>query len=67
MLAFKDLVVSQIIVPLDVIKVNNDYTIHLGDAGINASMVENFAKEEGRGWTAYAKHFIDAGFTFALN
>jgi YegS/Rv2252/BmrU family lipid kinase len=58
--AFKDLVVSQIIVPLDLVKVNDDYTIHLGDVGINAYMVENFAKEAGRGWTAYAKHFVDA-------
>jgi len=60
MLAFQDLVVSQIIIPLDLIKVNEDYSIHLGDVGINATMVENFAKEEGRGWTAYAKHFVDA-------
>lgn len=60
MLAFQDIVVSQIIMPLDLIKVNNSYTIHLGDVGINAYMVENFAKEEGRGWAAYAKHFVDA-------
>jgi len=60
MLAFQDLVVSQIIIPLDLIKVNEDYTIHLGDVGINATMVENFAKEEERGWTAYAKHFVEA-------
>lgn len=60
MLAFQDLIVSQIIVPLDLVKVDDDYTIHLGDVGINAAMVENFAKEEGRGWAAYAKHFVDA-------
>jgi len=59
--AFQDLVISKIIVPLDLIKINNDYyTIHLGDIGINAAMVENFAKEESRGWLAYAKHFVDA-------
>lgn len=60
MQAFQDIIASQIIVPMDLIKVNDDYTIHLGDVGINATMVENFAKEEGRGWTAYAKHFVDA-------
>lgn len=60
MLAFQDIIVSQIIVPLDIVKVNDDYTIHLGDVGINASMVENFSKEARRGWTAYAKHFVDA-------
>lgn len=60
MLAFQDILASQIIMPLDLVKVNDDYTIHLGDVGINAYMVENFAKEEGRGWAAYAKHFVDA-------
>lgn len=60
MKAFQDIVLSEIIVPIDVIKVNDDYTMHLGDVGMNASMVENFAKEEGRGWTAYAKHFVNA-------
>ena len=60
MLAFQDMILSQIIVPLDVIKVNDDYTMHLGDVGINAAMVENFAKERSRGWAAYAKHFFDA-------
>ena len=37
MMAFQDLIVSQIIVPLDLVKVNDDYTIHLGDVGINAA------------------------------
>ena len=60
MLAFQDIVSSQIILPMDLVKVNDNYTIHLGDVGINAAMVENFAKEEGRGWAAYAKHFVDA-------
>jgi YegS/Rv2252/BmrU family lipid kinase len=59
--AFHDLIISKIIVPLDLIRVNKThYTIHLGDIGINAAMVENFSKEEGRGWLAYARHFVDA-------
>lgn len=60
MQAFQDLITSQMIIPIDVIRVNDDYTMHLGDVGINAAMVENFEKEEGRGWAAYAKHFISA-------
>lgn len=60
MKAFQDIVLSEIIIPIDVIKVNDDYTMHLGDVGMNATMVENFAKEEGRGWAAYAKHFVNA-------
>ena len=59
--AFYDLIMSKVIVPLDLIRINKDhYSIHLGDVGINASMVENFAKEANRGWLAYAKHFVDA-------
>jgi diacylglycerol kinase family enzyme len=61
MAAFQDLLISKIIIPLDLIKVNQKhYTIHLGDIGINAAMVENFSKEQTRGWLAYAKHFVDA-------
>ncbi len=60
MQAFLDIIASQMIIPIDVIKVNDDYTMHLGDVGINAEMVENFEKEEGRGWAAYAKHFVSA-------
>ena len=60
MLAFQDLVVSQLIVPLDLLKVNENYTIHLGDVGINAKMVEKFSQEDDRGWAAYARHFVDA-------
>jgi YegS/Rv2252/BmrU family lipid kinase len=61
MQALQDIIISKIIVPLDLIKVNGKhYTIHLGDIGINAAMVENFSKEPSRGWLAYAKHFVDA-------
>lgn len=61
MYALQDIIISKIIIPLDLIKVNDKhYTIHLGDIGINAAMVENFAKEQNRGWLAYAKHFVDA-------
>ncbi len=60
-LALQDLIMSKIIVPLDLVKVNDEHHyIHLGDVGINASMVENFTKENGRGWMAYAKHFVDS-------
>jgi len=59
--ALQDLIISKIIVPLDLIRVNKEhYTIHLGDIGINAAMVENYSKEQSRGWLAYAKHFVDA-------
>ena len=59
--AFIEIVISQVIVPLDMVSVNGKYySIHLGDVGINAMVVENFAKDERRGWLAYAKYFVDA-------
>ncbi len=59
--AFIELVVSQVIVPLDMVRINGKhYSIHLGDVGINARVVENFSKDERRGWLAYAKYFVDA-------
>ncbi|MDW7692699.1 diacylglycerol kinase family protein [Flammeovirgaceae bacterium SG7u.111] len=59
--AFRDILVSQLIIPLDLVKVNDaHHLLHLGDAGANAYMVEKFSQEEGRGWLGYAKHFIEA-------
>jgi len=59
--AFKDILLSKLIIPLDLIRVNKEYySLHLGDVGINAHMVEQFSKEKNRGWLSYAKHFVDA-------
>lgn len=59
--AFRDLAVSHVALPIDMICMNDQhYLMHLGDAGLNASIVENYEKEEGRGWLAYAKHFVHA-------
>lgn len=59
--AFHDLIMSKVILPLDLIRVNErHYSIHLGDIGINAEIVENFSKEENRGWFSYARYFVDA-------
>ncbi|GJM63608.1 diacylglycerol/lipid kinase family protein [Persicobacter diffluens] len=59
--ALKDALFSQIIVPLDMISINDEhYSLHLGDFGINAAIVESYSKEESRGWASYAKYFIQA-------
>lgn len=58
--ALQDIVMSEVILSIDIIKVNDNYTMHLGDVGMNANMVDNFAKEKSRGWTTYAKHFVNA-------
>ncbi|PWJ34177.1 diacylglycerol/lipid kinase family protein [Sediminitomix flava] len=59
--AFHDILLTQVKMPLDIIKVNSEFcSIHLGDVGINATIVEKYSKEEERGWAAYAKHFFSA-------
>jgi YegS/Rv2252/BmrU family lipid kinase len=59
--AFNDIIMSEIIIPMDLIRVNQEhYSLHLGDVGINAHMVEKFSQEKNRGWLSYAKHFLDA-------
>lgn len=61
MLAFQDIISSKVISQIDVLRINNQhYSLHLGDVGINASLVERFAMEQRRGWLAYAKHLVEA-------
>lgn len=58
--ALMDIIMSEVIIPLDLISINEKhYSIHLGDVGANAQIVEKFSKEEGRGWVSYAKHFLE--------
>lgn len=60
-LAFYDILLSNMTVPLDIIQVNKDhYSIHLGDVGINSTIVENYTRERARGWLSYAKYFFSA-------
>lgn len=58
--ALSDFLKSNLYCSLDLIHVNDKhYCMHLGDVGINANIVNDFSKEESRGMTSYAKHFID--------
>lgn len=58
--ALQDLIMSQIIGDLDLILVNNEhYTMHVGDVGINAKIVESYEKDTNRGMVTYAKYFIE--------
>jgi len=59
--AFQDIIMSELIIPIDLVRVNQKYySLHLGDVGANAHMVEKFTEEKNRGWLSYAKHFVDA-------
>lgn len=58
--AFKDILFSEVIAGVDMVVVNNKhYSIHIGDVGINASIVESYEKDENRGMATYAKYFLE--------
>ncbi len=58
--ALKDIIMSERIAGLDLLKVNDKYfSIHIGDVGINARIVKSYEKDKNRGMLTYAKYFID--------
>ncbi len=58
--ALKDLVLSNVVGELDLLVVNDKhYSIHIGDVGINAQIVEAYEKDEDRGLITYAKYFLE--------
>lgn len=58
--ALKDIIMSNISGGLDMIKINDEhYTLHIGDVGLNASIVESYEKDPNRGMATYAKYFLE--------
>lgn len=58
--ALKDIIMSEIIGGLDMIKINDEHhTLHIGDVGINASIVSSYEKDKNRGMATYAKYFLE--------
>lgn len=58
--ALKDIIMSDMIHGLDLLKINNKhYTMHIGDVGINANIVNNYDSDPKRGMTTYAKYFFE--------
>jgi diacylglycerol kinase (ATP) len=58
--ALDDFVKSRKIAGLDMIEVNKEYCLHIGDVGINARVVEDFSKDSNRGMFTYAKYLFQA-------
>ncbi len=59
-IALKDNIMSQVIAGLDMVVVNDEhYSIHIGDVGVNAGIVESYESDKNRGMTTYAKYFIE--------
>lgn len=58
--ALKDVILSDRIAGLDMIEVNEKHhSIHIGDVGSNANLVESYEKDPNRGIATYAKYFLD--------
>lgn len=58
--ALKDIILSDIVGGLDMILINKEhYTLHIGDVGINASIVDSYEKDKNRGMITYAKYFLE--------
>ena len=58
--ALKDIIMSERIEGLDMIRVNDQYySIHIGDVGLNARIVEAYEKDPDRGMITYAKYFLE--------
>lgn len=57
--ALKDIIMSDTIKGLDMILINDtNYTMHIGDVGINANIVDSYSKDKNRGMETYAKYFL---------
>ena len=57
--ALKDIIMTDIVGDLDLLLINGKhYTMHLGDVGINAQIVESYENDAKRGMITYAKYFL---------
>ncbi len=56
--AFSDFLKSQWVENMDLIRVNDEYCIHMADIGLNARIVKGFSSDGQRGMAGYAKHFF---------
>lgn len=58
--ALKDIIMSEIVAGIDMLVVNDKFhTMHIGDVGINAGIIDAYSKDKNRGMATYAKYFID--------
>lgn len=58
--ALRQLIESEVIVELDMLTINDEHhSLHMGDVGINAEIVNAYTKDENRGMVTYAKYLLD--------
>jgi diacylglycerol kinase family enzyme len=57
--ALKDILLSSMIKKIDILVVNQEhYSLHFGDVGVNARVVQASEENENRGMASYAKAFL---------
>lgn len=58
--ALKDIIMSSWTTDMDLVEVNGEhYSVHIGDVGTNARIVDKYEKDPNRGIGTYAKYFLD--------
>lgn len=58
--ALKDIIMSNMIKGVDLLLLNDKhYTLHIGDVGINANLVNSYEQDKNRGMSTYAKYFFE--------
>jgi diacylglycerol kinase (ATP) len=58
--AIKLAITSSTLKPMDLVKINGHWCIHLSDIGTNALLVKNFHEAGDKGMIGYAKHLLGA-------
>ncbi len=58
--ALKDIIMSERIEGLDLLKINEKYfTLHIGDVGVNAQIINSYENDPNRGMATYGKYFVE--------
>lgn len=58
--ALKEIIMSEVYHSLDLLRINGThFSMHIGDVGINANLVNSYSADSRRGMMTYAKYFIE--------
>ncbi|MEM9830312.1 MAG: diacylglycerol kinase family protein [Bacteroidota bacterium] len=58
--ALREIIMSEIVAGLDLLVINDKYhSMHIGDVGVNAQIVESYAADPKRGMATYSKYFLE--------
>lgn len=58
--AFVDCITTHLTLPMDIVRINGNDSIHVADVGLNAEVVAGYDQDPNRGMMTYAKYFVKA-------